>query len=210
MLTVGLAFLIAAYVLASGPTTVLHYAVLGLCESAASLSAYAVLTIGASMRLSLAFLTLTPAAAISRLDVWTAGGAGEGAVNPVTYALVALGGAIGAALGVFILRKPSPRRLLLSTAMACGLLGVLSAYPYAPVLTAPVTFGVLGSAASMVAVATAPPLWLDSQSILRSTLAVIQRLALYCAVGLTFALFGYLAVRAGTTLYVKLSQSHRP
>lgn len=86
----------------------------------------------------------------------------------------------------------------------CGTLGVLSAYPYVPKLTAPVTFGVLGSAASMIAVTTASPVWLDPRSILRSTLAVTKRLAVYCAVGLATALFGYLAVRAGTTLYVKL------
>ncbi|WP_244880735.1 hypothetical protein [Mycolicibacterium gilvum] len=71
-------------------------------------------------------------------------------------------------------------------------------------MTAPLTFGVLGSAASMIAVGTAPPVWLDRRSIRRSTLAVIKRLAIYCAVGVTSALFGYLAVRAGTTLYVKL------
>ena len=125
-------------------------------------------------------------------------------MNPITLALVGIGGAAGSALGAFLVRKPSPRRLLLSTALICGLLGVCSAYPYAPVFTAPVTFGVLGSAASMVVVGTAPPLWLDSQSILRTTLAVIKRLAVYCAVGVTCALFGYLAVRAGTTLWVKL------
>lgn len=67
IVTVGLAFLIAAYVLATGPTTALHYAVLGLCGSAASLSAYAILTISTPMRLSLAFLTLTPTAAIGGL-----------------------------------------------------------------------------------------------------------------------------------------------
>lgn len=111
---------------------------------------------------------------------------------------------MGSALGVLLLRKPSPRRLLLSTACVCGLLGALSAYPYAPVLTAPVTVGVLGSAASMVLVGTAPPLWLDPQSIMRSTLAVTKRLAVYCAVAVTFAMFGYLAVRAGTTLYLKV------
>lgn len=125
-------------------------------------------------------------------------------MNSVTFALVGVGGAVGAAIGVLVLRKPSPRRLLLSTAVVCGLLGVMSAYPYAPVLAAPLTFGLLGSAASMVAVGTAPPVWLDSQSILGSTLAVAKRLAVYCAVGVTCALCGYLAVRAGTTLYVKL------
>lgn len=67
VLMVGMAFLISAFVLASGPTTVLSNVVLGLCASAASLSVYAVLTISASMRLSLAFLILTPAAAIAGL-----------------------------------------------------------------------------------------------------------------------------------------------
>lgn len=115
-----------------------------------------------------------------------------------------IGGAAGSALGVLLLRRPSPRRLLLGTAIVCGLMGVHSAYPYLPALSAPLTFGVLGTAVSMIAIGTAPPLWLDSQSILRSTLAVAKRLAVYCAVGVTFALAGYLAVRAGITLYVKL------
>lgn len=125
-------------------------------------------------------------------------------MNTVISVLVGVGGAVGTALGAFLVRKPSPTRLLMSTALICGLLGILSAYPYTRVFTAPLTFGVLGSAASMIVVGTAPPLWLDSQSILRSTLAVVKRLAVYCAVGVTFALSGYLAVRAGTTLYIKL------
>ena len=115
-----------------------------------------------------------------------------------------MGGAVGTALGLLILRRPSRRRLLIGTAVVCGLLGVRSAYPYWPALTAPLVFGVLGSAASMVLIATAPPLFLDSQSIWRTTLAVTKRLAVYCAVGVTFALAGYLTVRAGITLYVKL------
>lgn len=56
----------------------------------------------------------------------------------------------------------------------------------------------------MVAVSTAPPLWLDSRAIRGTMLSVIKRIAVYCAVGVACALFGYLAVRAGTTLYVKL------
>ncbi|PRC42678.1 chromosome condensation protein CrcB [Mycobacterium sp. ITM-2017-0098] len=67
VLTVGVAFVIAGYLLATGPRSFLHFAVLGLCGSAASLSAYAVLTISQPMRLSLAFLTLTPVAAICGL-----------------------------------------------------------------------------------------------------------------------------------------------
>ncbi|MDA2895452.1 chromosome condensation protein CrcB [Mycolicibacterium sp. BiH015] len=62
--TVGFAFLIATFVLASGATSTLHAVVLGLCGSAASLSAWAVLTIDAPMRLSLAFLVVTPAMAV--------------------------------------------------------------------------------------------------------------------------------------------------
>ncbi|MDG4664248.1 chromosome condensation protein CrcB [Mycobacterium sp. 236(2023)] len=64
IVTVGVAFLIAAFVLASGARTALHDVVLGVCGSAASLSAWAVLTISQPMKLSLAFLVLTPAAAI--------------------------------------------------------------------------------------------------------------------------------------------------
>lgn len=67
ILTVGLSFLVGAYVLAKGPTTVLQHAVLGFCGSAASMGAYAVLTVSQPMTLSLAFLILTPAAAIAGL-----------------------------------------------------------------------------------------------------------------------------------------------
>lgn len=67
VLTVGLAFMIAGFLLSTGPRSVLQFAVLGVCGSAASLSAYAVLTISQPMRLSLAFLILTPAAAIGGL-----------------------------------------------------------------------------------------------------------------------------------------------
>lgn len=67
VLMVGMAFLIAGFLLAIGPTSVLQFAALGVCGSAASLSAYAVLTISQPMRLSLAFLILTPVAAIGGL-----------------------------------------------------------------------------------------------------------------------------------------------
>lgn len=67
VVTVGAAFLVAAYVLALGPGSVLNYAVLGFCGSVASLSAWAVFTISTPMKLSLAFLTLTPAAAVTGL-----------------------------------------------------------------------------------------------------------------------------------------------
>lgn len=67
VVTVGLAFLISAFLLATGATSIVSFLVLGLCGSAASLSAYAVLTISQPMRLSLAFLIATPAAAIAGL-----------------------------------------------------------------------------------------------------------------------------------------------
>lgn len=125
--------------------------------------------------------------------------------DPTTpWVLVALGGAVGSTLGLLLVRRPSRQRLLVGTAVTCGLLGVRSAYPFWPALTDPLTFGVLGSAASMLLFSTAPPLFLDSQSIWRTTRDVTKRLAVYCAVGVTFALAGYLAVRAGITLYVKL------
>lgn len=120
------------------------------------------------------------------------------------WVLVGAGGAAGSALGVLLMRRPSPRRLLVGIGALCGLWGVFSAYPYWPAVTAPLTVGVIGSAASMVAVSTAPPLWLDSRAIRGTMLSVIKRIAVYCAVGVACALSGYLAVRAGTTLYVKL------
>lgn len=67
VVTVFLAFLVAACVLAHGPKSAFHFAVLGLCGSAASLSAWAVLTISTTMKISLAVLTLTPAAAMAGL-----------------------------------------------------------------------------------------------------------------------------------------------
>ncbi len=67
VVTVGVAFMIAAYLLATNSTSLLANLILGLCASAASLSAWAVLTISQPMRLSLAFLVLTPAAAVGGL-----------------------------------------------------------------------------------------------------------------------------------------------
>ncbi|MGQ9350952.1 chromosome condensation protein CrcB [Mycolicibacterium gilvum] len=67
VVTVFVAFLVAAYVLAYGPKSPFHFAVLGLCGSVASLSAWAVLTISTTMKISLAVLTLTPAAAMAGL-----------------------------------------------------------------------------------------------------------------------------------------------
>ncbi|CAN3127786.1 Chromosome condensation protein CrcB [Mycobacterium sp. smrl_JER01] len=67
LVTVGLAFLVATVVLASGRTSALRAVVLGGCASAASLSVYAVLTVSQPPLLSIAFLTLTPLAAIAGL-----------------------------------------------------------------------------------------------------------------------------------------------
>lgn len=62
-----IAFLVAACVLAHGAKSPLHFVLLGLCGSVASLSAWAVLTISTTMKISLAVLTLTPAAAMAGL-----------------------------------------------------------------------------------------------------------------------------------------------
>lgn len=67
ILTVGLAFMVAVYLLATNSTSIVASLVLGVCASAASLSAWAILTISQPMRLSLAFLVLTPAAAVGGL-----------------------------------------------------------------------------------------------------------------------------------------------
>ena len=67
LVAVLVAFLVAAFVFATGPRSSLQYLILGVCGGVASLSAWAVLTISTPMRLSLAFLTLTPAAAITGL-----------------------------------------------------------------------------------------------------------------------------------------------
>lgn len=126
------------------------------------------------------------------------------AESPAVWLFVALGGAAGSALGLFLMRKPSPRRLLLSTAAISALLGALSAYPYWRAVNSVVGVGFLGSAASMVLTAMPPTAWLGTDSIWRTALRVTRRLTVYCAVGVTFALLGYLALRAGITLYVKL------
>lgn len=101
------------------------------------------------------------------------------------------------------MRCPSPLRLLTGLAVICGGLGALRAQTGSAALTALLDFGVLGSAASMVAVATAPPTWLSSEDVIGSVLAVARRLAMYCVVAVTFALAGYLAIHSGTTLYKK-------
>ncbi|WP_275572232.1 chromosome condensation protein CrcB [Mycolicibacterium vanbaalenii] len=67
IVTVGLAFLVATYLLAVGVTSALHSLAVGVCTGAASLSAYAVLTVSQPPKLSIAFLTVTPAAAVGGL-----------------------------------------------------------------------------------------------------------------------------------------------
>lgn len=122
----------------------------------------------------------------------------------LTWVLVAVGGAAGSAVGLLLLRRPSPRRLLMSTAVGCALMGAFGAHTHSAPLTALLSSGFLGSAMSLVALGAGPPIWLDSNAILRSAWEVTKRLAVYCAVGVTFALTGYLALRGGTTLYLKL------
>ena len=122
----------------------------------------------------------------------------------LTWVLVAVGGAAGSALGVLLLRRPSRMRLLAATASVCGVMGAFGAQPHSPNLTALLGYGVLGSAASMLAISTSAPTWLGGDAPLRSAWAVTKKLAVHCVVGVTFALIGYLAVRGGYTLYVKL------
>lgn len=121
-----------------------------------------------------------------------------------SWLLVAGGGAIGSALGVFVLRHPSPKRLLAVTAIACGVLGaMLQAYPHASALTALLGFGVLGSASSMVSVALSPHAWLGGSLFVPSVWVVVKRLAIYGVLAVTFAMVGYIAVSAGHTVDVK-------
>ncbi|MDW5612037.1 hypothetical protein [Mycolicibacterium sp. D5.8-2] len=119
----------------------------------------------------------------------------------MTWVLVALGGAAGTALGTFVAQRQGRR--LAWTAVVCALMGAFAAQKHSASLTALVSFGVLGSAASMVALGVAPPIWLDRGAILPTALRVTKRLAVYCAVGVTCALAGYLALRAGVTAYYK-------
>ncbi|MDY6870804.1 MAG: chromosome condensation protein CrcB [Actinomycetota bacterium] len=65
--TAGVAFLVGGYLLATGATSMLRAGLLGLCGSAASLSAYAALTVSQPPGLSVAFLILPPAVAIGGL-----------------------------------------------------------------------------------------------------------------------------------------------
>lgn len=122
----------------------------------------------------------------------------------MTWALVAIGGAVGTAVGLLLLREPSSTRMLTGTAVICALLGALSYYSRSPQFTALVEFGLLASAASMVAVGAPRQIWLSSHSILRSLITVSKRLAVYGAVALASALAGYLLMRIGFTVQFKL------
>ncbi|MBI5340268.1 MAG: chromosome condensation protein CrcB [Mycolicibacterium rufum] len=62
--TAAVAFMVAGFLVAVGLTSALRVAVFGACASAASLSAWAVLTISQPPKLSIAFLIGTPAAAV--------------------------------------------------------------------------------------------------------------------------------------------------
>ncbi|MHA0286133.1 hypothetical protein ACXYX3_06715 [Mycobacterium sp. C3-094] len=122
----------------------------------------------------------------------------------MTWVLVALGGAIGSTVGALLLRRPSSARLVTATAVVCGLAGMLSTQRVSSIASAVLGYGVLGSAASMVAFALASPMWVGGDVPVRSTVAAGKKVAMYCAVGVTFALLGYLSVRGGATLYRKL------
>lgn len=65
--TAAVAFMVAGFLVSVGVTTALRAAVFGMCASAASLSAWAVLTISQPPKLSIAFLIGTPAAAVAGL-----------------------------------------------------------------------------------------------------------------------------------------------
>ena len=65
--TVALAFAVAGFLMTRSATSVLPGFLLGVCAGVASLSAWAVLTISQPPLLSIAFLTLTPSAAIGGL-----------------------------------------------------------------------------------------------------------------------------------------------
>lgn len=119
--------------------------------------------------------------------------------------MVAVGGAVGSTVGALLLRRPSSARLVAATAGLCGLAGMLSAQPVSSWVTAMLSYGVLGSAASMVAFALASPMWVGGDVPVRSTVSAAKKVGMYCAVGVTFALLGYLAVRGGATLYHKLT-----
>ncbi|TRW80477.1 chromosome condensation protein CrcB [Mycolicibacterium sp. 018/SC-01/001] len=66
-MTAAVAFAIAGFLVSSGITSAVRAAVFGVCASAASLSAWSVLTIKQPPTLSLAFLIGVPAAALAGL-----------------------------------------------------------------------------------------------------------------------------------------------
>ena len=61
------AFLVAGFLVSVGLTSAVRVGIVGMCAAAASLSAWAVLTISQPPKLSIAFLLGTPAAAIAGL-----------------------------------------------------------------------------------------------------------------------------------------------
>ena len=123
----------------------------------------------------------------------------------MTWLLVAIGGALGSTVGALLMRRPSATRLTVATATVCLLLGALSSQLLSVRVSALLSYGVLGSAASMTVAGLASPTWVSADTPARSTLAVARRLAVYCVVGVTFALLGYLAALGGVTLYKKLT-----
>ncbi|KRE33780.1 chromosome condensation protein CrcB [Mycobacterium sp. Soil538] len=62
--TAAVAFMVAGFLVSVGLASPLRTAVFGVCASAASLSAWAVLTISQPPKLSIAFLVGTPTAAV--------------------------------------------------------------------------------------------------------------------------------------------------
>lgn len=122
----------------------------------------------------------------------------------MTWVLVVLGGAIGSTIGALLLRRPSSTQLVTATAVVFGLAGMMSTQRVSPIVMAVLGYGVLGSAASMVAFALASPMWVGGDVPVRSTVSAGKKVGMYCAVGVTFALLGYLAVRGGATLYRKI------
>ncbi|OKH74699.1 chromosome condensation protein CrcB [Mycobacterium sp. SWH-M1] len=65
--TAAVAFAVAGFIVASGAMSTARAALFGLCASAASLSAWSVLTISQPPTLSIAFLFGVPAAALAGL-----------------------------------------------------------------------------------------------------------------------------------------------
>lgn len=118
--------------------------------------------------------------------------------------LVAVGGAVGSALGVMVLRKPSPKRVLAIAAVACCTLGAaLRAYPDSAVLSALLGFGVFGSASSMVVAAFPSQERLSGETPSSTLLTSAKWLAIYCVLGVAFATVGYMLASVGYAVDVK-------